>query len=165
MEAVLSAIPTEMYFRRRRRRRRKNSEDVFKTRYNIERREREERERKRERERERERERDREHWSFECCKTQTRTLGESISSCKYFYSDVFFFSKGNFRKKKEISPFAFHRKSTQRANNGITTTTTTGTKSLSKHHLTWEHGNRDRIFRLRREFHLVPARFIPTVDV
>ena len=41
MEAVLSAIPTEMYFRRRRRRRRrKNSEDVFKTRYNIERRER-----------------------------------------------------------------------------------------------------------------------------
>ena len=39
MEAVLSAIPTEMYFRRRRRRR-KNSEDVFKTRYNIERRER-----------------------------------------------------------------------------------------------------------------------------
>ena len=37
MEAVLSAIPTEMYFRRRRR---KNSEDVFKTRYNIERRER-----------------------------------------------------------------------------------------------------------------------------
>ena len=38
MEAVLSAIPTEMYFRRRRRRR-KNSEDVFKTRYNIERRE------------------------------------------------------------------------------------------------------------------------------
>ena len=51
MEAVLSAIPTEMYFRRRRRRRRKNSEDVFKTRYNIER-----RERKKERERERERE-------------------------------------------------------------------------------------------------------------
>ena len=161
MEAVLSAIPTEMYFRRRRRR--KNSEDVFKTRYNIER-----RERKKERERERERERDREHWSFECCKTQTRTLGESISSCKYFYSDVFFFSKGNFRKKKEISPFTFHRKSTQRANNGITTTTTTtttGTKSLSKHHLAREHGNRDRIFRLRREFHLVPARFIPTVDV
>ena len=156
MEAVLSAIPTEMYFRRRRRRRRKNSEDVFKTRYNIERRE-------RKKERERERERDREHWSFECCKTQTRTLGESISSCKYFYSDVFFFSKGNFRKKKEISPFTFHRKSTQRANNGITTTT--GTKSLSKHHLTREHGNRDRIFRLRREFHLVPARFIPTVDV
>ena len=39
MEAVLSAIPTEMYFRRRKRRR-KNSEDVFKTRYNIERRER-----------------------------------------------------------------------------------------------------------------------------
>ncbi len=51
MEAVLSAIPTEMYFRRRRRRRRKNSEDVFKTRYNIER-----RERKKEREREREKE-------------------------------------------------------------------------------------------------------------
>ena len=50
MEAVLSAIPTEMYFRRRRRRR-KNSEDVFKTRYNIER-----RERKKEREREREKE-------------------------------------------------------------------------------------------------------------
>ena len=50
MEAVLSAIPTEMYFRRRRRRR-KNSEDVFKTRYNIER-----RERKKDRERERERE-------------------------------------------------------------------------------------------------------------
>ena len=55
MEAVLSAIPTEMYFRRRRRRRRKNSEDVFKTRYNIER-----RERKKEREREREREKERE---------------------------------------------------------------------------------------------------------
>ena len=54
MEAVLSAIPTEMYFRRRRRRkRRKNSEDVFKTRYNIER-----RERKKEREREREREKE-----------------------------------------------------------------------------------------------------------
>jgi len=52
VEAVLSAIPTEMYFRRRRRRR-KNSEDVFKTRYNIER-----RERKKERERERERERE-----------------------------------------------------------------------------------------------------------
>ena len=51
MEAVLSAIPTEMYFRRRRRR--KNSEDVFKTRYNIER-----RERKKEREREREKERE-----------------------------------------------------------------------------------------------------------
>jgi len=39
---------------------------------------------------------------FECCKTQTRTLGESIILANYFYSDVFFFfSKGNFQKKRK----------------------------------------------------------------